>query len=237
MSGAKVAPKGGEAKAAPKKAAPKGTRIVDARFVAGAAPGSSLPPPVHVEVAFAGRSNVGKSSLINTLLERKNLVRTSSTPGSTRQVNLYEAKAGDGTLFHLVDLPGYGFTHRSKREQGAWKELIEGYLAGRATLAAVVLLVDVRRGLEPDDLELVEFVQSINHPSRRPLGLVIVATKLDKVARAARRPALDALRKAMPPAVVEGGRLRLQGFSSETGEGREELWSVLRALGLGAPQA
>ncbi len=217
-----------------------GTRIVDARFLAGAAPGGELPAPVNVEIAFAGRSNVGKSSLINALLERKSLVRTSSTPGSTRQVNLYEAKASDGTLFHLVDLPGYGFTHRSKREQGAWKELIEGYLSTRGTLAAVVLLVDVRRGLEDDDRELVEFIQSIQHPLRRPLGLVLVATKLDKIPRAARRPALDALRKTTESAggqrSASATKLRFVGFSSETGEGRDELWSALRSLALGDAQ-
>ncbi len=220
-----------------------GTRIVDAKFLAGAAPGSQLPAPVNVEVACAGRSNVGKSSLINALLERKSLVRTSSTPGSTRQVNLYEAKAADGTLCHLVDLPGYGFTHRSKREQGAWKTLIEGYLSTRGTLAAVVLLVDVRRGLEDDDRELVDFIQRVEHPSRRPIGLVVVATKVDKIPRAARRPALDALRKTIAGGagpVTEGApasavRTRFLGFSAETGEGREELWATLRTLALGVP--
>ena len=220
--------------AKPKAVAKSGTRIVDAKFLAGAAPGGNLPPPVNVELAFAGRSNVGKSSLINTLLERKNLVRTSSTPGSTRQLNLYEAKAADGTLFHLVDLPGYGFTHRSKREQGAWKELIEGYLSMRGTLAGVVLLVDVRRGLEDDDRELVDFIQSVDHPSRRPLGLVVGATKLDKLPRASRRPALEALRKTVGSPETPSSRLRLVGFSSETGEGREELWSTLRTIALGS---
>lgn len=215
------------------------TRVVDAQFLAGAAPGCELPAPINVEIAFAGRSNVGKSSLINTLLERKGLVRTSSTPGSTRQLNLYSAKTSDGTLFHLVDLPGYGFTHRSKREQGAWKTLIEGYLLNRSTLAAVVLLVDVRRGLEDDDLALVDLIQSIHHPSRRALGLVIVATKLDKIPRAARRPALDALRLTLSArpgvegAAAPANRPRFVGFSSETGEGREPLWGLLRSLALG----
>ncbi len=89
-------------------------RIIAAEFLAGAAPGSSLPAPICVEIAFGGRSNVGKSSLINTLVERKSLVRTSSKPGSTRQINQYEARAADGTRFHLIDLPGYGFTRRSE---------------------------------------------------------------------------------------------------------------------------
>src|SRR5262245_28482094 len=105
--------------------------IVAAAFVAGAPPGGSLPPPTHVEIAFAGRSNVGKSSLINTLVNRRNLVRTSSTPGSTRQINLFEVKARDEAVLHIVDLPGYGFAKRSKGEQLAWKKLIEDYLATR----------------------------------------------------------------------------------------------------------
>src|SRR5262249_28996201 len=103
-------------------------RIIDAEFIAGASAASSLPPPTTVEIAFAGRSNVGKSSLINALVGRKNLVRTSSTPGSTRQINLYAARAADGAVLHLIDLPGYGFTRRSKAEMAAWAALIERYL-------------------------------------------------------------------------------------------------------------
>jgi GTP-binding protein len=202
-------------------------RIVDASFLAGAGPGSSLPAPTHAEIAFAGRSNVGKSSLINTLVSRKSLVRTSSTPGSTRQLNLYEARAADGTTLHLVDLPGYGFTKRSKTEQGAWGSLIEGYLGGRSTLAAVVVLVDVRRGLEDDDRELLEFIGAAQSASRRPLQVLLVATKLDKEPRSARKTALRRLEETI-------GR-KVLGFSSVTGEGRDELWRAMRRAALGAP--
>ena len=132
-------------------------RVVGASFIAGAGPGSSLPPPTQAEIAFAGRSNVGKSSLLNALVERRSLVRTSSTPGSTRQVNLFEARAADGAVFSLVDLPGYGFAKRSRSETATWAALIEGYIGARPTLAAVVLIVDVRRGLEDDDRELIAF--------------------------------------------------------------------------------
>ncbi|MFO0759502.1 MAG: ribosome biogenesis GTP-binding protein YihA/YsxC [Byssovorax sp.] len=201
-------------------------RIVDARFLAGAGPGSALPAPTQAEIAFGGRSNVGKSSLINCLVERKNLVRTSSTPGSTRQLNLYEARAADGTVLHLVDLPGYGFTaHRSKSEKAAWGNLIEGYLKERATLAAVVLLVDVRRGIEEDDRELLEFLDTIEHPSRRPIEVLIVGTKLDKVPKSAQKTALTAL-------AASAGR-RVIGFSSETAQGRTELHRALRRASLG----
>jgi GTP-binding protein len=214
-----------EKKAPPpeKKASP--FRIVAADFMAGAGPGSSLPAPTMAEIAFAGRSNVGKSSLINTLLERKSLVRTSSTPGSTRQINLYEARAADGVTLHLVDLPGYGFTKRSKGEQAAWAKLIEGYLSARSTLAAVVILVDVRRGLEDDDRELIEFIDSAKPPSRRPVEVLLVATKLDKLARSERKVILRRLQEDV-------GR-RIVGFSSVTGEGREELWRALRRAALG----
>lgn len=218
---------------APKAPAPKSkdsaprdpNRIISAEFLAGAAPGSFLPAPICVEIAFGGRSNVGKSSLINTLVERKSLVRTSSKPGSTRQINQYEARAADGTRFHLIDLPGYGFTRRSKTEQSAWAGLIEGYLQSRVTLAAVAVLVDIRRGLEPDDQELIDFVETAKEVTRRPVEVLVIATKLDKVPRSARKTALSALVKST-------GR-RVIGFSSETAEGRTELWRALRKAAFG----
>ena len=201
-------------------------RIVDARFVAAAAPGSELPAPTTAEVAFAGRSNVGKSSLINTLVERKSLVRTSSTPGSTRQLNLFEARARDGATFHLVDLPGYGYTRRSRAETASWRELVEAYLRGRPTLAAVVLLVDVRRGVEDDDRELCSFVADLTGTprpgGRSKVDLLLVATKLDKLPRSGQRPALDRVKRAA------GIDARVLGFSAVTGEGRPELWSAIR---------
>jgi GTP-binding protein len=211
----------------PKK--PDATDILSAEFVAGAAPGSQLPAPISAEIAFAGRSNVGKSSLINTLLQRKSLVRTSSTPGSTRQVNLYEARARDGAVFHLVDLPGYGFAKRSKAEQASWATLIEDYLKTRVTLAVAVIIVDVRRGIEDDDRELIEFIESASTPNRAPVEIIIVATKLDKVARSARRAAVEKIAK--------GAGRRVVGFSAETGEGRRELWSAIRRITLGSPKA
>jgi GTP-binding protein len=201
-------------------------RIVSAEFLAGAGPGCALPGPTQIEFAFAGRSNVGKSSLINTLLSRKSLVRTSSTPGSTRQLNLYEARAADGTVYHLVDLPGYGFTRRSKAEQSAWVRLIEGYLEHRATLAAVVMVVDVRRGIEDDDRELTTFIGRSKNDSRRPVQIVVAATKLDKIPRSSRKMAVAQIAKASGAPVV--------GFSSETGEGRDDLWRALRRLASGA---
>jgi GTP-binding protein len=197
------------------------TAIVDAAFLAGVAAQDQLPPPALAEIAFAGRSNVGKSSLLNTLVGRRNLVRTGSTPGTTRQLNLFHVRAADGLEAVLVDLPGYGFAKRGKQEKSQWGALIEGYLSRRVTLRAVVLLVDVRRGTEREEKDLLEYIESTHGKAARPkVPIVVVATKIDKIPRAQRKPALARL----------GADLgcRILGFSSETGEGKDELWSVLR---------
>jgi GTP-binding protein len=172
------------------------------------------------EVAFAGRSNVGKSSLINTLASRRGLVRVSATPGCTRQINFFQARARDDLNLVLVDLPGYGFAKRSKAERGEWAALIERYLEKRGQLRSLVLLVDSRRGLEEDDLELVKFVHAARRS--RPIGLVLVATKIDKLQASKRAAVLRDLRKGL------GGDLPAVGFSSVTREGYEECWRAIR---------
>jgi GTP-binding protein len=204
-------------------------RIVAAEFVGGAGPGGTLPAPTAVEIAFAGRSNVGKSSLINALVERKSLVRTSSTPGSTRQINLFEARAADGMVMRLVDLPGYGFARRSKAETASWASLIEGYLATRVTLAAVTVIIDVRRGLEDDDRELIEFIDATKGAARRPTSVIIVATKLDKISSSSRMTAIANLERTLARKMI--------GFSAVTMEGRVELWRALRRAALGVTTA
>src|SRR5262249_11567667 len=125
------------------KERPGPPRIVDARFVASAPSERLLPPPTGVEMAFAGRSNVGKSTLLNALMDRKGLARTSSTPGCTRELVIFEARTSDDARVTFVDLPGYGYAKRSKSERSSWAGFIEDYLLGRPTLSTVVLLVDV----------------------------------------------------------------------------------------------
>src|SRR5690606_19159967 len=163
------------------------SRIVSAAFHAGAREPNQFPPPTVAEVAFAGRSNVGKSSLLNSLLERKSLVRTSSTPGCTRQVNFLEVKSDDGAQLLMVDLPGYGYAKRSKTERRSWGTLIESYLLQRPTLTGVVLLVDVRRGLEVEERQLLELLEGPAQVSRKPLEVLVVATKLDKLSASQRK--------------------------------------------------
>jgi GTP-binding protein len=195
--------------------------IVEADFVRGVTASEDLPPPALAEVAFAGRSNVGKSSLLNTMLGRTNLVRTGRAPGTTRQLNVFSAKSADGLELLLVDLPGYGYAKRSKHEKSKWGPLIEGYLTKRVALRAVVLLIDVRRGVQEEERELIEFVRAADaSTSRRPPSVIAVATKVDKLAGAARKPA-----------VLKIGRelgARAYGFSATTGEGQGELWEALR---------
>ncbi len=199
---------------------PAPVRVLDAAFVAGAARLDQLPPPVQVEVAFSGRSNVGKSTLMNMMLERKNLVRTSSTPGCTRQVNLFSVGLQGGLSLVLADLPGYGYAKVSKSESREWAKTIEGYLSLRATLRVVVILVDVRRGLEAEERDLVDFLAR-SREGRGDVTVLVAATKLDKLPAHRRKPALAAFRKTTGLPVL--------GVSGATGAGREELWAAILA--------
>ena len=140
-------------------------------FMLGVASESQLPDSDLQEVGFAGRSNVGKSSLINALTGRKALARTSNTPGRTRQLNFFDL----GGRLTLVDLPGYGYAKAAKREVAAWNELILAYLKGRVQLARVCLLIDARHGLKPNDLEIMALLD------QAAVSYQIVLTKVDKL--------------------------------------------------------
>ena len=190
------------------------TRISTAEFTAGAQKREQIPAPSGPEIAFAGRSNVGKSSLLNMMLARKGLARTSRTPGCTRQINFFDIEVASGPKLVFVDLPGYGYAKVSKAESRDWKALLESYLQERATLEAVVVLVDARRGVEQEERDLVEFLGL-----RQGLPVFIAVTKLDKLSKSEQKPRLLQIEKQAGVKVV--------GTSAETGAGREELWNRL----------
>ena len=198
--------------------------VLDAQFVAGADSVPGLPAPAFAEVAFAGRSNVGKSSLINNLVQRNKLVRTSSTPGCTRGINIFRVRFRGGAEMDLVDLPGYGYAKRSKKERKSWGPLIETFLEVRPGLRAVVLIVDVRRGLQEDDVQLLEYLEHLGHPA------IVVATKLDKLAPNKRKPALSKVQKST--------KHRVLGYSATESLGRKDLWHLIlkrSAISLSTP--
>ena len=168
------------------------------------------------QIAFSGRSNVGKSSLINTLLNRKSMARVSSAPGKTITVNFYDV---DKKLF-LVDLPGYGYAKRTKTEQLKWSSLVDGYFTNNQNidlLKLVVQLVDSRIGLTKDDVDMVSFMNQMDIP------YVIVATKTDKLNKTEREKSVTSL--VTNPVLRQGTQIIM--FSSETREGKNDVWDAI----------
>jgi len=172
----------------------------------------SLPLSDFPEVAFAGRSNVGKSSLINCILDRKGLVKTSSHPGKTKSLNYFRI----ADAFFLVDLPGYGFAKVPKKVQLQWRALIEGYLASRAQLVCTVLLVDIRHEAKKNDLQLAGWL------AEHALPFLVVYTKADKLSANERHRQVEQLDAVF--GAIAGHRLI---FSAKTGEGKEDLKNFL----------
>ncbi len=188
------------------------------RFITGAADPGGLPPPGPPEIAFAGRSNVGKSSLINAVAGRRALARVSNTPGRTQQINFF---AVDERMI-VVDLPGYGYAEAPKETVAGWTDLIRLYLKGRVTLRHVLLLIDGRHGVKPNDHEIMEMLD------RAAVPYQIVLTKADKVGAremervlAATKAALVKHPAARPEPVVT---------SSEKGTGIEDLRELIGVL-------
>lgn len=183
--------------------------VLSAEFAAEARTQSAIPDGALPEIAIAGRSNVGKSTLLNAIGQRHGLARVSRTPGCTRGVVMFDLAFRNGARLRIVDLPGYGFAQRSKTERRGWGPLIEDYLMSRKVLRGVLILVDSRRGPEEEEVDLAGYLRTLGIP------YALAATKIDKMARAERGLALDRMAKAH--------NVRVYGVSGETGEGRDAL--------------
>ena len=168
------------------------------------------------EIAFAGKSNVGKSSLINGLLNRKSLARTSSSPGKTRTINFHDV---ENTLY-FVDLPGYGYAKAPKTEIQKWGKMIEDYLYQRETLKSIVLLIDIRHEPGTNDKMMYEWLKHYDY------DIIIIATKADKIKRSQLQKHIAMIRKGLNMSADE----KIIPFSSMTKQGKEEIWSVFDEL-------
>ncbi|MCL2616701.1 MAG: ribosome biogenesis GTP-binding protein YihA/YsxC [Defluviitaleaceae bacterium] len=168
------------------------------------------------EIAFVGRSNVGKSSMINVMLGRKALARTSRSPGKTRTINFYNVE--DKLMF--VDLPGYGYAKVSRETSQSWGAMIEGYLRKREQLKAIVMLVDIRHDPSQNDIQMYEWLRHYN------LQMAVVATKADKIPRSRVAKHKAAIREGLSMADNEP----IVPFSSHTKSGRDELWALIFEL-------
>ena len=186
-------------------------KIRSAEFILSASSPWQFPPPTLPEIAFAGRSNVGKSTLINSLLNRKKLVKTSSTPGKTQLINFFNIN----DKFHFVDLPGYGFAKVPENVRKQWQRLIESYLQERESLRNVVLIVDSRHGTTTQDRQLKEWLDYYERP------VLIVASKVDKLKRGQIQKNLKIIRQDLAL-----NKTPLAHSSLEKGR-REEIWKNL----------
>ena len=186
------------------------------KFVGSATSVDHFPAPVLPEVAFLGRSNVGKSSVLNSLLGAK-IARTSSTPGRTQSINFFEVRWPGKPQPEVVfaDLPGYGYSRVPRAISGQWSGFIEPYLKERRSLALCLALVDLNVPPQESDRQLLEFLQSTDRP------FVMVGTKADKLSGNALRKALDTFTQVLP-------ELRVVPYSARTGTGRDALWREIR---------
>ena len=182
-----------------------------AYFEAAAGLSGQLPASVLPEIVFSGKSNVGKSSMINKLLARKSIARVSSTPGKTITINFYNLE-----FCRFVDLPGYGYARVSQSERMRWSELVEGYFTGERDIRLLVQLVDVRRELTEDDLQMIHFAEQGNIPC------IIAATKMDKLNKTERIARMEALQSVASQ--TEG---ILVPFSAQTAEGVQDIRKMI----------
>jgi GTP-binding protein len=200
---------------------------IAARFITSAAQPSDFPPPGLPEIAVVGRSNVGKSTLINALVGQPGLARTSRTPGRTRLINWFAIASSGESIdrFHLVDLPGYGYAEVSRATREGWRPLIEGYLSERASLAGVVLLIDIRRGAAEEEQDFVPWL------AERDMPAIVALTKADKLAKNKR--ALEVARAKRDL----GLRREPLAVSATSKEGIPALWRAVVQLAIDATAA
>jgi len=189
----------------------EGKKILKAEYATTAVKPDQFPTTDWPEVAFVGRSNVGKSSLINALLNRKKLARTSGSPGKTRTINFFNVE----DRLYFVDLPGYGYAKVSKSESAKWGEMVDGYLQNRPQLKHIFLLMDIRHEPSAGDKQIHEWCNHYNLP------YTIIATKSDKIKKSQVQKHLAVIRKTL------GEEVPPMPFSSESWEGREALWGVI----------
>lgn len=180
---------------------------------------SKLPENALPEVAFAGKSNVGKSSLINALMQRKALARTSAQPGKTQTINFYNIN----DVMYLVDLPGYGYARASQSEKEKWGRMIENYLHRSKQLRAVFLLIDIRHAPSANDKQMYDWIVYQGYDP------IIIATKLDKINRSQVAKQVKLIRMELG---VKPGT-QILPFSAQTKQGREEIWKVMDSLVVG----
>ena len=188
-------------------------KIISAEFLTGAVSFKHYPDTTYPELAFVGRSNVGKSSLINSLLNRKKLVKTSQTPGKTQEINFFKIN----NEFIFADLPGYGFAKVPQSVQKRWKKMIEDYILRRETLLAVIFIIDLRRNPSPLDLNLKRWLEA------HGIEYLLVGTKVDKLSQSEARKQVSKLSIAY----FNGSEDKLLVYSSKNSRGRKELWSKI----------
>lgn len=189
-------------------------KITQAEFVISAVGPSQYPEDGLPEFALAGRSNVGKSSLINRLIERRNLARTSSQPGKTQHLNYYRIN----NAYYFVDVPGYGFAKVSKTQRQAWGRMIEAYIQEREPLRMVLQVVDLRHPPSKDDVMMYDWLTHYGIP------VCVIATKADKIPRSKWASHLKQVRNTL----MMRPEHKLIMFSAETGAGRDEVWEMIQ---------
>ena len=191
-------------------------KVINTEFVTGAVSSKQYPKEAFPEFAFVGRSNVGKSSLIRSLLNRKKLVRISSTPGKTREINFF--KINEKLMF--ADLPGYGFARVTPALQKKWKQMVEEYLSNREPLLAIVFIVDIRRKPTELDITLKEWLEDLGR------NYILVITKSDKLSGTERSKQTKLIKSAF----MGENALAAVTYSSKNHLGRKELWNQLQKL-------